>query len=326
MRISVKLAPEKLSAVLDEERSLLTLKILMEQSNSASRTSYGAPNWVTTFSAHYIWMSAAQQSTPIPSHFVDTAQQVTALINDLTNLPSLPPSLYINLKGIDLSCHGTISIFLLFAVPNNCVYLLDVHNLGAQAFQTTGADGQTTLQSILESASIPKDFFDIRQQSDALYAHFGIRLAGIEDLQLMELRRRPARRMDGNKLQMLAHCILNHAGMGRAHRRAWEAVKEIRSKCIDPALGGTYQVFNSRPLPADILAYCSQKVQFMPDLWNSYHFALGEPRAAEVIEHTGARITDSQRSKEERQRGKKAFSFFCACYSRLQSLLSTLTS
>ncbi|KAI4192565.1 MAG: hypothetical protein LQ350_008622 [Teloschistes chrysophthalmus] len=240
-------------------------------------------------------MAVARQSSLIPSRFVDTAQQVTALINDLTNLPSLPPSLYINLEGIDLSRHGTISILLLFAVPKDCVYLLDVHTLGAQAFQTTGADGQTTLQSILESASIPKVFFDVRQQSDALYAHFGIRLAGIEDLQLMELGRRPGLRMAGNKLQMLAYCILNHARMNQACRRAWKAVNENGSRWFDPALGGTYQVFNSRPLPADILAYCIQKMQFMPHLWGSYHFRLRVERAAEVTQRTGARITESQR-------------------------------
>ncbi|KAL8780113.1 MAG: hypothetical protein Q9203_001047 [Teloschistes exilis] len=227
-------------------------------------------------------MSAAQQSTPIPSRFVDTARQVTALINDLTNLPSLPPSLYINLEGIDLSRHGTISISLLSAVPKNCVYLLDVHTLGAQAFQTTGADGQTTLQSILKSASTPKAFFDVRQQSDALYAHFGIRLDGIEDLQLMEFGRRFTIRSVGNDLRVLAYCILNHAAMGRARRRAWEAVKENGCRCFDPALGGTYQVFNSRPLTADILAYCIQKVQFMPRLWGFYRSRLGVSRAAEV--------------------------------------------
>ncbi|KAL8642913.1 MAG: hypothetical protein Q9228_000450 [Teloschistes exilis] len=200
-------------------------------------------------------MSAAQQSTPIPSRFVDTARQVTALINDLTNLPSLPPSLYINLEGIDLSRHGTISISLLSAVPKNCVYLLDVHTLA---------------------------FFDVRQQSDALYAHFGIRLDGIEDLQLMEFGRRFTIRSVGNDLRVLAYCILNHAAMGRARRRAWEAVKENGCRCFDPALGGTYQVFNSRPLTADILAYCIQKVQFMPRLWGFYRSRLGVSRAAEV--------------------------------------------
>ncbi|KAL9586574.1 MAG: hypothetical protein Q9212_000826 [Teloschistes hypoglaucus] len=207
----------------------------------------------------------------------------------------LLPSLYINLEGIDLSRYGTISILPLFAVPEDRIYLLDVHTLGEQAFQTTGADGQTTLQSILGSASIPKVFFDVRQQSDALYAHFGIRLAGIEGLQLMQLRRRPRLCMVDNKLQMLDHCISNHPGMGREHRRAWEAVKENASRWFDPALGGTYEVFNSRPLPAEILAYCIQKVHFMPRLWGFYHFRLGVVRAAEVTQHTGARITDSQR-------------------------------
>lgn len=47
-----------------------------------------------------------------------------------------------------------------------------------------------SLQSILESPKTPKVFFDVRTDSDALFAQFGIKLAGIIDLQLMELASR----------------------------------------------------------------------------------------------------------------------------------------
>lgn len=47
-----------------------------------------------------------------------------------------------------------------------------------------------SLKSILESSMTPKVFFDVRTDSDALYGQFGIRLAGIIDLQLMEVASR----------------------------------------------------------------------------------------------------------------------------------------
>ena len=67
------------------------------------------------------------------------------------------------------------------------VYLIDVHTLGASAFTTVGIKNpNVTLKSILEDAQVPKVFFDVRNDSDALYFLFGIKLAGIHDLQVMQ--------------------------------------------------------------------------------------------------------------------------------------------
>jgi len=75
--------------------------------------------------------------------------------------------------------------------PRNYIYIVDVHKLQSAAFNTATADG-TTLKSILESTGIIKVFFDLRNDSDALYHHFGVRLCGVEDIQLMENAARPA--------------------------------------------------------------------------------------------------------------------------------------
>jgi hypothetical protein len=50
---------------------------------------------------------------------------------------------------------------------------------------TAGTNGQT-LKMIFESETIQKVFFDVRNDSDALYYHFGISLAGVHDIQVME--------------------------------------------------------------------------------------------------------------------------------------------
>ena len=54
------------------------------------------------------------------------------------------------------------------------------------AFDTVGSSG-CTLRAVLESDNIIKIFFDIRNDSDALFSLYGVRVGGIEDLQLMEL-------------------------------------------------------------------------------------------------------------------------------------------
>jgi exonuclease 3'-5' domain-containing protein 1 len=62
----------------------------------------------------------------------------------------------------------------------------------------------TSLKTILESPTIPKVFFDIRNDSDALFSHFQISVDGIKDLQLMELA---SRKGSQNLVARLAKCI-----------------------------------------------------------------------------------------------------------------------
>ena len=54
-------------------------------------------------------------------------------------------------------------------------YLIDAHVLKGDVFTTAGTTGQT-LRDVLESATIPKVFFDVRNDSDALLSHFGVKL------------------------------------------------------------------------------------------------------------------------------------------------------
>lgn len=62
-----------------------------------------------------------------------------------------------------------------------------MHIVKEAAFLTKSTDGRMTLKSLLGCPDIPKIFFDVRMDSDALYGQYGITLAGIIDLQLMEL-------------------------------------------------------------------------------------------------------------------------------------------
>lgn len=96
--------------------------------------------------------------------------------------------MYIDLEGVNLCCDGSLSIFTLLmdtGTPTINVHLIDVHSLGSQAFNTTDIK-RRTLKDILQDEKIPKVFFDVRNDSDALFSHFGVALKGVEDIQLME--------------------------------------------------------------------------------------------------------------------------------------------
>lgn len=51
------------------------------------------------------------------------------------------------------------------------------------AFTTPNKHG-STLKDFLESPTIPKVFFDVRNASDALFSRYKVKLAGIHELQV----------------------------------------------------------------------------------------------------------------------------------------------
>lgn len=130
----------------------------------------------------------------IKTEICDTTKGIGDLVDWLIlRHSSLPeghePIIYIDLEGVDLCREGSISILTLLVVhspgkPLTDAYLIDVFSLGSQAFNTPGIK-ETTLKDILQDEKIPKVFFDARNDSDALFAHFGVALHGVEDVQLM---------------------------------------------------------------------------------------------------------------------------------------------
>lgn len=55
--------------------------------------------------------------TPISHEFVDISAATTELIEVLADIPTHPPSFYINLQGVRLSWNGSISVIQLLVSP-----------------------------------------------------------------------------------------------------------------------------------------------------------------------------------------------------------------
>ncbi|KAF3046143.1 hypothetical protein E8E12_011354 [Didymella heteroderae] len=222
---------------------------------------------------------------------VDCDSALSDLIDILVALPTEPPSIYVDLEGINLSRQGTISILQLYVLPKDYTYLIDVHQLQHRAFSTTGKQSEKCLKDILEAKDVPKVFFDVRNDSDALFHHFQINLSGVDDIQLMELATRTFQRKFVNGLQ---RCIENDAVMTVAEKYTWNAAKEKGKKLFAPERGGRYEVFNDRPLAKDIIQYCVQDVQFLPRLWSRYKGRMSAPWATKVQVATEERIASSR--------------------------------
>jgi exonuclease 3'-5' domain-containing protein 1 len=206
---------------------------------------------------------------PAPK-IIDTTTAIGEMVGRLTDIPNNPPSIYVDLAGIDLSRHGSISIIQIYLLPRNELYLIDVHTLGKEAFSPPCSSGQT-LKCILEDKNIQKAFFDVRNDSDALYAHFGVHLAGVEDIQLLELATRGGSRRFINGL---SRCIERDAGLTLSEARMWSDIKDKGRLLFAPERGGSYEVFNTRPLPEALVEYCAQDVRILPQSWVVYNSKL----------------------------------------------------
>ncbi|KAK4896328.1 hypothetical protein LTR27_005851 [Elasticomyces elasticus] len=115
-----------------------------------------------------------------------------------------------------------------------------------------------TLRTILGSERIKKYFFDVRNDADAL-----VRLAGVVDVQLLELasRRGPKHVVCG-----LAACLEHEHALPSSNLHVWQTTKTEVVKMFDPKLGGSYEVFNIRPLPQILIDYCAGDVEVLPTL------------------------------------------------------------
>ncbi|KAK2590966.1 hypothetical protein QQS21_011345 [Conoideocrella luteorostrata] len=225
-----------------------------------------------------------------PPKVIDSQADMSELVDTLQGLPIEPPSLYIDLEGINLSRQGTIAILQVFVRPSGQTYLIDVKELQDKSFSTRGEKG-LTFKDILESESIPKVFFDVRNDSDALYSHFKIHLGGIQDLQLMELATRTFSRRCVNGL---SKCIERDAPFSYTERNAWMQSKERGLRLFAPERGGSYEVFTQRPLPDDIIYYCANDVQVLPRLWTQYNKKLTSVWKEKVWDASRDRVKLSQ--------------------------------
>ncbi|CAG9953920.1 unnamed protein product [Clonostachys rosea f. rosea IK726] len=222
---------------------------------------------------------------------VNDAATLARMVDILDELPTtVQPSIYIDIEGVNLSRHGTVSIMQIHHLSPECTYLIDVYTLGKECFSTPGGKGRT-LKHILESETVLKVFFDVRNDSDALYSHYQISLAGIYDLQLMELATRTFSKRCVNGL---SRCIERDAPLSSRERSIWAQTKDNGVRLFAPEKGGRYEVFNERPMLDGIKSYCAQDVQILPRLWEYYNGRISHQWRDRVIAESKARVQLSQ--------------------------------
>ncbi|KAJ7489208.1 ribonuclease H-like domain-containing protein [Mycena latifolia] len=177
-------------------------------------------------------------------------------------------SLAVDLEGVALCRSGTLCIVQLKAAESDTIWLIDVVVLATSTFDEVAANGHS-LKSIFESRAVKKLFFDVRNDSDALFNLFGVTLANVYDLQLLEVAvrsskpGRPPRFVKGlvSSLESYVAPLKSAAVV-----RDWTRVKEAGLKLFAPERGGRYSVFEDRPFASALKEYCAQDVALLHEL------------------------------------------------------------
>ncbi|KAI4690246.1 hypothetical protein J4E81_007398 [Alternaria sp. BMP 2799] len=236
--------------------------------------------------------------TTVNPEMIDTPQAIVKLIDKLMSIHEARddaldrPVIHISLEGVNLGRTGTISIItLLIHDPPSSqqTYLIDVHRLGAQAF-TTGGENGTTLKQILEDLDIPKVFFDVRIDSAALFALYGIALEGVQDVQPMDSAARDTAE-ERMYLSKLPDCV-KRENSGISYYRYDTLCREgtAGELLFRVEFGGSPEVFNSRPLPDEIVKYCVGEVACLPVLRNMLWRTRTQDRRDFVHDETERRV------------------------------------
>ncbi|KAK7942553.1 uncharacterized protein PG986_011666 [Apiospora aurea] len=228
----------------------------------------------------------------IQTFFIDTPAGVSELADRLwtqalAGRANDDNHLYVDLEGADLCRDGSLSLLIFYSSRLREAFVVDVFLLQAAAFTTRGSKHDVSVQDILESADCRKAFFDVRNDSDALFWHYGVGLRGCEDIQLME----NASRDDGNRnlVSGLMKCMTKILTV--AEKEEWDNAKAAGKDLFNQ---GSFEVLDVRPLSPEIISYCVGDVYYLPRLRKAHWKKLSEEWREKVMEETKARIIESQ--------------------------------
>jgi exonuclease 3'-5' domain-containing protein 1 len=239
------------------------------------------------------------------SLLVDTVAGVSAMLDILVvSSSAIRPTIFIDLEGVNLGREGELCLLAIHHTVSKRSFVVDVYCLGTSAFSAPASDGTTTLKTILESPTIAKGIFDVRNDSAALYHGFGVRLQSMHDIQLLEIVARPQLWGSSRRFRAgLDKVVRSHSNMTAAETAEWTVTKTLGVRLFAPEKGGSYDVFRQRPLNPLLIPYSVNDVVCLPQLFEKFTSALPKHTKRDVASKTEQGILESL-SPQYRGRGR----------------------
>jgi exonuclease 3'-5' domain-containing protein 1 len=231
--------------------------------------------------------AAAQSPTNAVGHdderspvFIDSPRTLQSLLKTLDGLPTKPPSIYLDATGVG---RGQLTDLQLLSKPSNTLYIIRKAALHTMAISSTAANDHCSLRHVLESESIWKVGFDLREVSRLLFLQFNISLNGVYDLQLMELASR-----DGPSKKYLT-------SFAKSVETGIPSSNAINQRWLQPNDSTRMHLFNSL---GHVPRQEMRRVELFHEMWTAYRRKLGRPGEAFWLNQ--ARYESNQRVKTAR--------------------------
>lgn len=227
---------------------------------------------------------------------IDTEDSLRDALRSFPTVSTKLPAFYFDCEGHELGRHGTLDLLQVYVLPLQHTFVIDIYVLQDKAFTTTS--GNLSLKSLLQSKDIKKVFFDVRNDSDALFSHFNVSLRGIIDLQLMEYFL-PER--SGINLLSLRDCIDRDSALAPEVIENWKQNKASITGARSDSSDGRNPPSQQRPVPDDLLQYSVGDVEYLPRLFRMYRSNLDAQRWGAVYDGSNRRVKQSQHMQYEPQ-------------------------
>lgn len=206
---------------------------------------------------HVVLDTERAQGVPVPSglELVDTVDRCREVCADLLERSALEARqgrelvVAVDLEGVDLSREGRVSVVTL--ATHAVVYLFDITTMGQEAFEKKG--GQ--LRSVLTSPGIRKLMYDCRCDVDALYFLHRVLPVNVRDLQPMIVE-------EFHPTGQYLIGLQKGFGMLNLFTSGDSWIKGVGPTLYDPTKGGTYEVWERRPLQGELVEYCAVDVKY----------------------------------------------------------------
>lgn len=250
-------------------------------------------------------MNGHGRTSTYESQLIDNELALNDAISELKKYMQINDSLLaVDCEGVSLSRKGELTI--LSVATREKVYIFDVFKIGKAIFYGG-------LREILEDKTQEKLTFDCRQDSDALWHQFHVKLAGVLDLQLLEVMYRrenpttqstkPSTKVKFGRYQrrsMLTDAIEKINGYRRCLELYVEDDKLLKGKDIGrQLLSLDEKVWRRRPLSKTLIEYCAVDTLGMFELYKKMKDILSSFEKAQ-LKIASDKYVDFYREKNER--------------------------
>ncbi|KAK4698254.1 exonuclease 3'-5' domain-containing protein 1, partial [Phenoliferia sp. Uapishka_3] len=171
-------------------------------------------------------------------------------------------SIAVDCEGENLSRTGRLCLLQLFVEGSDTIWIVDIVELGDQAFSDVPEGSSRSLQVILRDPRVEKLFWDVRCDANALFFQYKVTLRGVYDIQLQRLGHEQRDFCGWRRLSSLAFCISEFTHPD--HRVANSGdIKAAGKKLFREE---RFAVLSIRPLRREILDYAALDVRHLFEL------------------------------------------------------------